>query len=102
MKYFYIIISLVLLVACKNKSENSATMVESTVYPKVGQIERIDDRINSIIPEHATIERIATGLTWAEGPLWIDSKKMLLCSDVKKDKIYNCLLYTSPSPRDRG
>ena len=88
MKYFYIIISLVLLVACKNKSENSATMVESTVYPKVGQIERIDDRINSIIPEHATIERIATGLTWAEGPLWIDSKKMLLCSDVKKDKIY--------------
>lgn len=86
MKYLYIILSLVLLGACKQKSETP--IVESTVYPKVGEIERLDDRINDIIPKDAVIERIATGLTWAEGPLWIEAKKMLLCSDVKMDKIY--------------
>ena len=86
MKYAYIMFSLLLLGACKQKSVTLS--LESTIYPEVGEIERLDDRINDIIPKGTIIERIATGLTWAEGPLWVESKKMLLCSDVKMDKIY--------------
>lgn len=87
----------ILFSACgANKTEskaalNTATKTSDTKkkdYMIVGQIERLDDRINQIIPPDAKIERIATGLTWAEGPLWVDSENMLLCSDVKTDKIY--------------
>lgn len=83
MKNCYIILVLVFGIACKNN-----TKIESKIYPKVGQIERIDDRLDAIIPIDAVIEQIAAGLTWAEGPLWIEEEKMLLCSDVKMDKIY--------------
>ena len=86
MKYYYIIFSLILIYSCKNSPKT--TLVQTQKYDIVGQIERIDSRIDAIIPKDAQIEHIATGLTWAEGPLWVESEKMLLCSDVKMDKIY--------------
>ncbi len=44
--------------------------------------------MDRIIPPNAQIEQIAGGLTWAEGPLWVEEHQMLLCSDVKMDRIY--------------
>lgn len=85
MKYYYIFFIVILTAACNNTSK---TAVKAKVYPFVGHIERIDSRIDAVIPKGAKIEHIATGLTWAEGPLWIESEKMLLCSDVKMDRIH--------------
>ena len=84
MKIFLKLFVLLLFsIGCKpNKIEHS------TSYENVGTIEVLDDKLNDIISSDAVIERIATGLTWAEGPLWVSSENMLLCSDVKKDKIY--------------
>ena len=33
-------------------------------------VERLDPAANDIIPEAATLERLATGYTWTEGPVW--------------------------------
>ena len=61
---------------------------ESKKYPVIGTIERLHADLDEVIPIDAKIEKIATGLTWAEGPLWVEEHQMLLCSDVKMDKIY--------------
>lgn len=54
----------------------------------IGSIERLDAAVNDIISEKATIEVLAEGYDWSEGPIWVDSQKMLLFSDVPKNIIY--------------
>ncbi len=51
-------------------------------------IERKASGINAIIKNNAKVEVIADGFEWVEGPVWIKSKKMLLISDVLKNRIY--------------
>ena len=75
-----------LLIGCKNDKGNQ--IKNKKLYETVGEIERLHPDINDIISKDAKIEVIASGLTWAEGPLWVQSHNMLLCSDVKMDKIY--------------
>jgi hypothetical protein len=58
---------LLLLIACNEKNNKS-----------IGSIERIDPALDSIIAKDALPEIIAEGMEWSEGPLWIESEKMLL------------------------
>jgi gluconolactonase len=53
-----------------------------------GSIERIDPDFDLIVNRNAKIEIIADSLDWSEGPLWIDSLKMLLFSDVPTNTVY--------------
>src|SRR4029078_2204676 len=57
-------------------------------YKTVGTIERIDPTLDSIISPDAKIEVIADSFDWSEGPVWIESKKMLLFSDVPQNIVY--------------
>ena len=54
----------------------------------LGSIERIDPDLDFIIKKNAKIEIIAEGMDWSEGPVWVESHKMLLFSDVPADAIY--------------
>jgi len=54
----------------------------------IGSIERIDPALDQIISSTATIEIIAEGYEWSEGPLWVESHNMLLFSDVPRNTIY--------------
>lgn len=54
----------------------------------VGEIEVVDDRINSIVPSGARPELIADGFDWSEGPLWLKEQKLLIWSDVPTNRIY--------------
>lgn len=82
MKYLFSLCSLILFFSCSTSQSNEKA------YPSVGQIERLDPLIDQIIPPDAQIEVIASGLTWAEGPLWVEEQQMLLFSDVVMNKIY--------------
>lgn len=53
-----------------------------------GTIERLDPALDAIIAADAKIEVIAEGYTWSEGPVWIESQKMLLFSDVPENIVY--------------
>ncbi|MGC4034674.1 MAG: SMP-30/gluconolactonase/LRE family protein [Chitinophagaceae bacterium] len=72
-------------------------------HKTIGSIERIDPALNSIIDQDAVIEVIGEGYTWSEGPVWVESSKMLLFSDVPENKIYKWTpekgieLYLTPS-----
>lgn len=61
---------------------------EQTEYPVTGHIERLDPALDQVIDTNARIEIIATGYTWSEGPLWIESEQMLLFSDVPANTVY--------------
>src|SRR5688500_4966861 len=54
----------------------------------IGSIEVIDPSLNEIIKREAQIEILAEGYEWTEGPVWIESEKMLLFSDIPKNTIY--------------
>ena len=54
----------------------------------IGWIEQTDPALRSLVKKDAHIQVIADGLDWSEGPLWIESKKMLLFSDVPQNIIY--------------
>lgn len=69
---------IILLIACNEKA-NTQT---------IGSIERIDPALDAIISKGAVPEIIAKGMEWSEGPLWVESEKMLLFSDVPRDTIF--------------
>ena len=54
----------------------------------MGSIERLDPSLDQIISTDEKIEVLGEGYTWSEGPLWVESQKMLLFSDVPQDTIY--------------
>lgn len=74
----------------------------SETYPQ-GVVERIRPELDAILTKDAKVDVIADGFTWVEGPVWIESRKMLLVSDVFKNRIYKWTekkgkeLYLGPS-----
>lgn len=53
----------------------------------VGRIERLDPRLDALIPPGAIVEKVADGLVWAEGPLWDATTHSLLFSDIPRNAI---------------
>jgi gluconolactonase len=58
----------------------------STMGP--GRIERLDPALDAIIPAGATIEKLAEGFDWVEGPVWRRDRGYLLFSDIPKNTVY--------------
>jgi gluconolactonase len=85
MKYAAAILLLSILIACNNSQTTKPTEMNNK---KAGTIERLDSSINNIIAPGAQAEIIAEGLDWSEGPVWVESQKMLLFSDVPRDTIF--------------
>ncbi len=74
----FLIFLICFLIACHN-DEHLKT---------IGSVERIDPALDEIISTGAKPEIIADGLDWGEGPVWVESKKMLLFSDVPRDTVF--------------
>jgi gluconolactonase len=51
-------------------------------------LKQIDPEFNNIVSKNAKSEILADGFLWSEGPVWVESKKMFIFSDVKKNVIY--------------
>ena len=64
------------------------------MFPRVGNIGRLHSDIDALIPEDATIEVLAMGFTWSEGPVWIPDADgglpphSLLFSDIPNNRIH--------------
>ena len=50
-------------------------------------IVRLDPRLDEIVPKDAKLERVAEGISWAEGPVWDRQAGYLLFSDVPNNSI---------------
>jgi gluconolactonase len=54
----------------------------------LGTIERIDSRLDRIVPRDARVERLAEGFDWSEGPVWDRRGGFLLFSDVPQNTVF--------------
>ena len=58
-------------------------------YPAMGTIERLDPALDKLVAPDATIERLAEGYEWAEGPVWVRRDGgYVLFSDVEKNTVH--------------
>jgi gluconolactonase len=96
---------LAFVICCRcgnNKTETKPTVV-AIKDSGAGKIEIYSKSISNSIDSTATIEIIGRGFTWAEGPVWLADKQMLLFTDVPENKIYqwkkgdSTWLYLTPS-----
>src|SRR5690606_2361178 len=73
------------LAACNSTPSKES---KQTSYKTTGSVEKLDAGLDSVIAANAKIEIIGEGFEWSEGPLLVEKHKLLLFSDVPRDKIY--------------
>lgn len=70
------------LYACSSKK--TETVNNSEFVPNV---EIIDNAANDLFDENVTVDILAEGFEWTEGPLWVDGLGLLF-SDIPPNKVY--------------
>ena len=78
------ILCLLSIVGC---SQDEAA--ESEIINNAGTIERLDPRLDALIPLDANIQKLASGFTFTEGPVWDKRSDVLYFSDVRDNTIYS-------------
>jgi gluconolactonase len=73
-----------LAVAMPAEAQHGVTAPE----PEQIGIASLDPRFERLVPKGTTIERIATGFTWVEGPAWDARNRQLLFTDIPKNVVY--------------
>ncbi len=86
---FFIAFFLFLFASCRNHPKADSAE-NNTVDPITEQlkIEVYDSVALALVHPDATIEILANGFYWSEGPLWIDELQSVIFSDVPANKIY--------------
>jgi gluconolactonase len=59
----------------------------SSGTPPSPHIVRLDPRFDALIPPYTTVEKIADGFAWVEGPVWNRKENFLLFSDIPNNTI---------------
>jgi gluconolactonase len=52
------------------------------------EVERLDPRIDEIVPANVKLWKLAEGFQFTEGPLWLGDRRLLLFSDPNANRIY--------------
>jgi gluconolactonase len=52
------------------------------------QVERLDPRLDAIVPRGARLERLAGGFTWVEGPVFDDATGALFFTDIPANAVF--------------
>ena len=79
------IIALSVALACSS----SPPAQEAPADPGAGTVLRMSEALDAIVPEDAKIEKLAGGLQFTEGPVWIvEGEPHLLFSDIPANNIY--------------
>ena len=63
-----------------------------------GSILRLHQRLDSLVPSGATIEKLAEGYAFTEGPVWVRGESRLLFSDVRANAIHQWAAADGASP----
>ncbi len=87
-----------LVMACGGAPEEPPEEVEVGEAAGEGRILRVDPRLDSLVPPGATIEKLAEGYVFTEGPVWIREESRLLFSDVRANAIHQWTEADGASP----
>jgi len=102
--FFVLIVCSMFLIGCtRNKSEETTEEYSEKEFPTIGHIERLDPEIYQILAEDVSIEVLANGFEWSEGPVWVSEGNYLLFSDIPRNSVFkwsasdSIELYLKPS-----
>jgi gluconolactonase len=84
-RLFFVIALLCLIWQHHTAAGSSKTKPQAT---KMGVIERLDPRIDRLVPADSAVEVLADGFTWLEGPAWNKQEGYLLFSDIPRNAVY--------------
>jgi len=71
------IIALLMLVAVGSSVLRGPGSTSFASQTSPAKVERLDPSANEVIPDGVTLQRLATGYTWTEGPIWIRNGYLL-------------------------
>jgi gluconolactonase len=56
--------------------------------PELGPaVERLSPAVDKLVPRNATLEKVASGYTWTEGPIWVHSGSLMF-AEIPSNSIY--------------
>lgn len=55
--------------------------------PEFGRIDRLDPRLDKLLPKDASLQKLAQGFVWSEGPVWLGDENYLLFSDIPRNSV---------------
>ena len=67
---------------------SNPVMAQQDSTGTIGSIIRLDTKLDELIPSDASVEILAHGFGWSEGPVWIPESGHLLFSDIPANTIY--------------
>jgi gluconolactonase len=67
-------------------NDTNAPVTIRNVVGQLGSIERLDPSLDEVLDKNLSIQKLAEGFDWCEGPVWIDDH--LLFSDVPMNTIF--------------
>lgn len=68
---------------------HTAPSQQTTNFPVIGVVHRLDPALDRLLPKDARIEVVASGFDWPEGPVWVgEDGGYLLFSDIPRNSIY--------------
>lgn len=67
---------------------SSVAGAQSTPYATIGQVVRLDAKLDQLISADATIDIVASGFGHLEGPVWVRDSAYLLVNDTKAQTTY--------------
>ena len=63
---------------CSEANSTQSPTFDGGVHPTIGEVQRHDDALDKLIAPDTTIQRLADGFDWAEGPVWVKDGGYLL------------------------
>ena len=85
--FIFMALTLAVVSACAGTAVAQAT--KGAGYPTFGAIERLDPRFDRLVPRDATLEKLAEGFDWSEGPVWDGKGGFLVFSDVPMNTVFH-------------
>lgn len=84
---YLFVFSASLFIACASNKQ-SLNKSESSPYKTIGSIERLSSEMDALVDTSVSIEILAEGFSWAEGPIWASQLSAVLFSDVPTNTLY--------------
>ncbi len=75
-------------VAACGPSDSTTDDVGSDQLRTIGHVERLEPRLDGIVPANAVFDILADGHEWTEGPVWVPALRSVLYSDIPNNAIY--------------